>query len=113
MRRIPPSYNFTVLLRIALVTAIALVEVARGDENLKTPYIMLDPSALPPPATPGEPITVKLRNPAESRRLPSDLGLPTIKSVRDDAGEHVTLANAALSLRLTIAPSGRAAIKGL
>jgi len=98
--------------RILLVTAIILIVAARAslsDENLKTPYVMLDPASLPPPAAMGKALASDLVNPNQIRRFSADLGIPKIVS----KGGVITLSNAALSLRVSINESGQATIAGL
>lgn len=93
---------------IAAFALAAMTGLASGDENLKTPYILLDPASLPPPAAMGKPMADQRMNPNKIRRLPADLGIPRIVSKLGT----VTLSNAALSLHVSIA-DGQAAILGL
>ncbi len=90
------------------VLAVLMVIPSAGDENLKTPYVMLDPSSIPPPSATGTPLPSHLTNPRQIRRFPADLGIPKITS----SGQSITLSNAALSLCVTI-DAGRATITSL
>lgn len=102
--------------RALAIAAVILILAARHsscDENLKTPYIMLDPASLPPPAAMGKPLTSRLVNPDAVPRLPADLGVPKITSKREGNGEAIALSNAALTLHVSIDESGRAVIGGL
>ncbi len=97
---------------LALSVLAATVMSARpsaGDENLKTPYVMLDPSNMPPPSAMGKPLPTRPANPREIRRFPADLGVPKITS----DGQLITLSNAALSLVVRIDGSKRASVAGL
>lgn len=84
-----------------------------GDESLKTPYVMLDPTSMPPPAVMGEPLPSSLGNPGQIRRFPAEPGIPTITAGRSGGGQSITLSNAVLSLKVSINKSGRAVITGL
>ena len=99
---------------ICLLGLILLLRLAAaGDENLKTPYVMLDPSSMPPLSVVGTPLPSHLSNPKQILRFPVDLGIPKITSKTEGSGQSVTLSNAALSLRVRIDESGRATIAGL
>lgn len=95
------------------IFGILIILPAAGDENLKTPYVMLDQSSIPPPSAMGKPLPSHLSNPRQIRRFPADLGIPRVTSSRDGAVQAITLSNAALSLRVSIDESGRATIAGL
>ena len=93
------------LLAVLIISAVP----SAGDENLKTPYVMLDSSSMPPPSAMGKPLPTKLISPNRIRRFPADLGIPRITS----GGQSITLSNAALSLRVNIDDSHHATIVGL
>lgn len=100
------------ILAFAAAILILAARHASCDENLKTPYIMLDPASLPPPAAMGKPLASQHVNPNTIRRFPADLGVVKITSTREGKVESIALANAALTLRVTI-DSGKATISGL
>lgn len=96
------------ILDVAIVILLVVARYAACDENLKTPYIMLDPSNMPPPAVTGKPLVSSLGNPNTIRRFPADFGIPTITT----KSEIITLSNAALAMRVAIS-DGHATITGL
>ncbi|MHB1001483.1 MAG: hypothetical protein ACYC27_19765 [Armatimonadota bacterium] len=111
-------FGITVRYAIGLVCTTALVLFTMAppsscDENLKTPYIMLDPASLPLPATMGKPLVSLPVNPENILRFPADLGIPTITSARAGTNETIILSNKGLSLRVNIDLSGSAVIDGL
>ncbi|MHB1458749.1 MAG: hypothetical protein ACYC0V_17710 [Armatimonadota bacterium] len=102
--------------KVLAITASMLILAAQcsiGDENLKTPYIMLDPATLPPPAAMGKPLQSELVNPNSISRFPADLGIPKITARHEGGFEIIALSNAALTLRVRIDPLGQAMIDGL
>lgn len=102
--------------KVLAITAAILIlatQHSMGDENLKTPYIMLDPATLPPPAAMGKPLQSELVNPNTVPRFPADLGIPKITARRESGFETIALSNAALTLRVSIDPVGQAMIDGL
>ncbi len=100
---------------VALVAAIFAVapQTAFGDENLKTPYVVLDPASVPPPAAMGKALPFVPGNPNQTRRPPADLGIPRITSDRAPEAVALTLSNSAVAMRITISNSGRASIDQL
>ena len=84
-----------------------------GDENLKTPYVMLDPASVPPPAAMGKALPSVPGNPNQTRRPPADLGIPRITSDRAPEAVALTLSNSAVAMRITIGTAGRASIDQL
>lgn len=98
-----------------LATAILILaaQYSLCDENLKTPYIMLDPASLPPPSAMGKPLVSQLANPNTILRFPSDLGIPKITARHEGKSEIISLSNAALTLHVNINEFGRVMIDGL
>lgn len=86
---------------------------AHCDENLKTPYVMLDPASMPPPAPLHKPLSRTLIDPTSIPRFPADLGVPRITSNLDKGMEHITLSNAAVSFSIRIDPNHRAMVDSL
>lgn len=99
------------ILIIAVVILIVAARFALCDENLTTPYIMLDPNSLPPPSAISKPLISKPANPNEILRFPTDLGIPKITSSKGK-DEVITLSNSAIALQVSIADD-HATITGL
>ncbi len=101
-------------LLVAAAIFLCAVRSSSGDENLKTPYVMLDPASLPPPAAMGTPLVSQLLNPNTIRLFPADLGIPKITATTGgDKVKTIALSNAALTLRVHIKESGQGVIDGL
>ncbi len=105
-------YGWRAVALAVLVLALAPLN-SFGDENLKTPYVMLDPASAPSPAALGKPLPSVLVNPNQIRRIPTDLGIPTITSKQKADGVEITLSNAAVSMRVNITSEGCASIEGI
>jgi hypothetical protein len=86
---------------------------AHCDQNLRTPYVKLDPSSLPPPSTVGDPLPRALTDPTAIPRFPEDLGIPMIRSERVAGTERINLSNAALSVHVSIDKAKQATIVSL
>lgn len=104
--------------RIAFLCVILLGTFTLGvqaDENLKTPYVMLDPATQPPPSPVATPAPRLIVSPAAVPRFPADLGLPTVVTSRESSGaaELITVSNAAVALTARIGADGRVAIQSL
>ena len=105
-------YGWQALALTAMIVALA-PRSSFCDENLKTPYVMLDPSSVPPPSATGRPLSSVLVNPKQIRRFPSDLGIPKISSDKKTEAVELTLSNSAVSMRVSVSNSGRASIDGI
>jgi hypothetical protein len=108
----PLRHGWQALTLVAAISA-SVPQTSFGDGSLKTPYVMLDPSSIPPPAAMGKALPSAPGNPTETRRLPADLGIPRIVSNRTTEAVPLTLSNAAVSMRVTIGVSGQATIDGI
>ena len=87
--------------------------IGQCDENLNTPYVMLDPASMPPPSPMHEPLPRTLSDPTGILRFPSDLGVPNITSSLEKGIEHITLSNAAVAFTVRIDPAQRAVVDSL
>lgn len=81
-----------------------------GDENLKTPYVMLDSATQPPPAASGTPVPRMLMNPSDIPVSPSDASLSrVVSSSGDPEHETISVSNDAVSFALRISTTDKLA----
>lgn len=84
------------------------------DENLKTPYVMLDPATQPPPAKAGTPVPRRVVSPSDIPRFPAYPSLPRVLASHEDGGsERIRLANDGLTFAVRVGSDKHAAIESL
>lgn len=76
---------------------------ALGDENLTTPYIMLNPDSITTGAAVGTPLPRSTKQPGDKRRVADELAMPRIVCTQPTSDtELITLTNASLAFTITI-----------